>query len=419
MTAIVSGGESANTYTFNLMKNRTPLGARMFARLFLLTVFTAVCSGSVFAAADSAVAAKSELDQEIGQLLEKVLPTLESTVVLVDRHDTLPEGTFNPFDHDQVSNQSSIDDLLDKAIDALEVAKVTEYRNEIRDTQEQMRVSVRRIAEYKRKQLAAAPKSELTRFQRVTLVKSREDYDRLMKEENAANIKREKELVTFKAEFAQELRNIGLAIDDEGVDSLLGSVSGDDFVAMLTVFRNIKAITEQLQTLTDESGESIEVSKRYYGMYVVLVQTMDRLQTTFIDDIESEHIPKLEEFSALAQANIDEAKSLIDSGGGEASVLRGNIESNEMTQEASKIYVDYLRESAKLVSRENKQTKRNLATAQNTYKTVRLSGEVATLMRTGRQNFETLMQLELPTIRDFGNESIKKEFQRMTLELRK
>ncbi len=385
----------------------------------IVTLFWVVAFTGLAAAAPQATPAEQlEKDQETGQLLEKVLPTLESTVELVDRHDELPTKTINPFDHDQASNQSSIDGLLDEAIEALEVAKVTEHRNRIRELQLEVRLSNRRIADYKRKKLGAAPKSELTRFQRVTLVKSREDYADLIKEETVANKGRARELVSVKAEFAKELRNIGLDIDDAGVDALLGAVSGDEFVAMLTVFRNIKSITEQLQTLTDESGESMDVAKRYYGMYVVLVQTMDRLQTTFVNEIETVHIPKLYEYSAKAQANIEEAEELIESGGGDAEVLRGNIESNRMTQTAAEIYVDYLRESARVVSRENGQTKKNLATAQNTYKTVRLSGEVATLMRTGRQNFESLMQLELPKIRDFGNEAVKKEFSRMTLELR-
>jgi len=414
--AFISTAVSANTLA--VAPNTSSSHHNMFNRLSVaLSLVVTFCS--LTSAAPQATSAEQlEQDQETGQLLEKVLPTLESTVELVDRHDVLPEKTINPFDHDQASNQSSIDKLLDDAIEALEVAKVTEYRNQIRETQQEVRVSKRRIAEYKRKQFGAAPKSELTKFQRVTLVKSREDYDDLIKEENEANEERARELVSLKAEFVKELKNIGLDIDDAGVDALLGAVSGDEFISMLTVFRNIKSITKQLQTLTDDSGESMDVAKRYYGMYVVLVQTMDRLQMTFVNEIETVHIPKLYEYSAKAQDNIDEANELIESGGGDAGVLEGNIESNRLTQTAAEIYIDYLRKSARVVSRENGQTKKNLATAQNTYKTVRLSGEVATLMRTGRQNFESLMQLELPKIRDFGNEAVKKEFSRMTLELR-
>ena len=78
------------------------------------------------------VSVESQTDRRIGQLLDRVLPTLERTVGLVDRHASLPEKSINPFDVDQRSNQSDIDDLLDKAIEVLAVSEVTQLRDQIR-----------------------------------------------------------------------------------------------------------------------------------------------------------------------------------------------------------------------------------------------------------------------------------------------
>ena len=358
--------------------------------------------------------------QRIGKLLDDVLPTLDKTVERIDVHDSLPEKTINPFDTDKMSNRNSINALLDAAIDALEVSEVTGYRQRIRDVQASIRQSHTLISEYRRKRLSASNASELGRIDKVNpLVKSREEFDELVKSEEKQIKSNEAELEKLKQAFASHLNRIGLVIDEDGVDSLLGSISGDDFVSMVAVFDNIKQLTTQLQALTDESDESLDTAKRYYGMYVVLVQTMDRLQNTFIQDVETDHIPRLHEFAAQAQQNIDEARHLIKTGGGDADVLRANIISNQTTQQAAQIYVQHLQDSARTVARENKQIKRNLATAQNTYKTVRLSSDVALLMQTGRRNFEALMRLKVPTVREFGNEAIKKEFERMTLELRK
>lgn len=357
--------------------------------------------------------------QSIGQLLDRVVPTLEKTVALIERHRSLPKASINPFDVDQRSNQADIDELLEKAIGVLEISHATEIRDRLRSLQDQNRASMLELAELRRKKIAAPLSKDLSRLQKVNpLVTSREQFEELVSAEESKIADRKNEANVLREEFQAELSAIGINLDRHGIEALLGSISGDEYVSMITVFQNIKAITAQLEQLTDESGESIVVARRYYGMYVVLLQAMDHLQTKFTTEIASQHVPKLKAFAKQAEINIDEANTLIRSGKGAASVLRANIAANKTTKHAAELYIQHLQENAKTVSRANAQTKVSLATAENTYRTVRLSGEVIELIRTGQQRFDTLMQLHLPTMREFGNETIKKELQRMTLELR-
>ena len=176
-------------------------------------------------------------------------------------------------------------------------------------------------------------------------------------------------------------------------------------------------MTGQLQDLTEQSGEALDIAKRYYGMHVVLVKIMDRMQERFISEIDKQHIPRLQSYGKTAEENIRQALELIRKEGGEEEILRSNIESNELTQRAAKLYTEYLLQNADLIRSENQQIKKNLATALNTYKTVKLSSDVSRLMKTGRQNFEALMQLQIPPLREFRNEMLRKEYQRMTTEL--
>ena len=152
-------------------------------------------------------------------------------------------------------------------------------------------------------------------------------------------------------------------------------------------------------------------------MHVVLVKIMDRMQERFISDIDKEHIPKLQKYSREAESNVSQALDLIRKEGGNEEILRSNIESNQLTLRAAKLYTEYLLNNADLIRQENKHVKKNLSTALNTYKTVKLSSDVSRLMKTGRQNFETLMQLQIPPLREFRNEMLRKEYQRMTTEL--
>ena len=105
---------------------------------------------------------------------------------------------------------------------------------------------------------------------------SKEAIDESIEAEEKEIEKQKKQLVGLKKQFAAELSAIGVVVDEAAVESLLSSVSGDDIVSM-AVPENIKNITAQLQNLISRA-EALDVSKRYYGMYVVMVHVMDRIQ---------------------------------------------------------------------------------------------------------------------------------------------
>lgn len=359
-----------------------------------------------------------EFEQRIGELFDDVLPTLEKTRERIDQHRDLPDRTLRPFKEDKRSNQAKINKLLDDVILILDVSGAADSRERVRELQERIKTNHRNIAEYKRKRLSVPAEKKLSRLERANpFVVSKESYDEMISEAKKDIVEAEQELEQVKANFAFELKAIGLDIDREGVESLLSSVSGDDITSMAIVFDNIKHLTTQLQGLTEDTDEALDVAKRYYGMYVVLVQVMDRMQERFIDDVVHVHIPKLKEYDKKAQENIQQAELLIKKDAGDLAILKSNIASNRVTQQTAKLYVDYLRDHAALIKKENEATKKNLNTALNTYMTVKLSSDVATLMKTGRKNFEALMNLNLPPMQNFRNEEIRREFERMTQEL--
>ncbi|MCD0461216.1 hypothetical protein [Roseiconus lacunae] len=357
--------------------------------------------------------------QRIGRLLEAVLPTLEETRVLVDQHADLPDSSSIPFRTDKQSNSAAINELLDEAIVALSLSEVSDYRQQIRQATEAISQSQEKIADYRRQRLSAAWAKDQSQLEKVNPFElSKEAIDEQIKSEQDSIEQQREQLAALKKTFAEELTRIGIEVDEASVDSLLSSVSGDDIVSMAVVFDNIKQLTTQLQELTEQSGEALETSKRYYGMYVVLVHVMDRIQKTFIRDINTVYIPKLNGFSDQATKNIQQAQVLIKAKGGDVETLRGNIESNELTRHTAKLYIEFLEQNAEQIATENKRAQKNLATAMNTYDTVKLSSDVAKLMNSGRRDFDALMKLKVPSLREFNNDAIRKEFQRMTGELR-
>lgn len=358
-------------------------------------------------------------DERFGELFEEVIPVLEETRDLVDQHADLPDKSRLPFTEDKQSNSAAINELLDAAIVILGNSEVSDYRQQIRDANDLIKQSHENIADYRRQRVSARWAKDQSQIDRVNPFElSKESIDEQIVNEQKEIDRQEKRLVALKKQFAQELSKIGVVVDEEAVESLLSSVSGDDIVSMAVVFENIKNVTAQLQSLTQESGEALDVSKRYYGMYVVMVHVMDRIQKSFVRDVREKHIPRLKEFSKQADENIAQARSIIELKGGDPVLLAANIESNKLTQETAVLYIDYLQRNAALIEAENRRAQKNLATAMNTYNTVKLSSDVASLMKTGRRDFDALMKLQIPPLREFNNDSIRREFERMTVELR-
>ena len=359
---------------------------------------------------------RKQEQEPAGEEFERVLPTLEETLELLDKEENLPKRTWL-WGEDQRSNRRRIDVLLDEAIESLGISGLNEARDQIHELEQQVRDTRRTISEYQRKRVSA-PKHDSLGVVGKTLKTTREDYDKLISEEEANIAEWENEMTRLRGEFAGSLRGIGLELDEEAVAGLLASVTGDDVVSMAIVFDNVRRVTDQLQNLTEQSGEDLETAKRYYGMYVVLVEVLNHIQQSFIDQVKEDHVPALRKFEEQATKNIEEAQDLIRGGKGDEAVLRGNITANETTRRAAQLYVSYLEQQAQMVEAENEQVKKTLATARNTYATVKLSSDLATLMESGRQSFNTLMKLKLPYLREFKNDALRREFERMTEQLR-
>ncbi len=349
-----------------------------------------------------------------GKVFGAVEPKLSEHLDLMDRQERLPERRW--FGADKRSNQRAMDELLDEAIKALCVSGLDDCRQRLRALEREAREGRRTLNRYRRERISAPPKAALNWAEAWR--KSKEDYDRLIADEEKHIEACQKQIKNLKTEFAKQMRAIGLDLSDEAVESLLSSVSGDDFISMCIVFDNVKMVTEQLRKLTEQTGEDLASAKRYYGMYVVLVKVLDRVQKQFIRKIRDVYIPQLQKFSERAQSNIAEARRLIEAGQGDAAILQANIRSNELTQRAAEYYADYLRQQARMVENENRELQKTLATALNTYKTVKLSSDVAMLISRGLRNFDAIMKLRLPVLREFRNSALQRKFQILTQQMK-
>jgi hypothetical protein len=347
------------------------------------------------------------------ELWGKVCPQLEEALGLYDKRDSdsVPEKTWNPLGNTKASYEQQIEKILDTVIRVLEISGAGECRKEVKTLHQAVTESQQRIAKCHEQLLSAPPEASLAIWEKPWK-RSRESVEESIAAEERTIADIDRQIGELKERFRNQLQQIGIEAFDGDIDFLLMPVTQDDFVSMAAVVSNISTLTTQLEGLTEKSKELPPQARRYYGMYLLLVYAIDRLQVRFIQEIDHVHLPKLHAFEEEARRNIAEAKNQISSGGPREQ-LRANIDAARTTIEACHCLAGTLRDQKNAIAGENEQTKLMLDAAINTYKTVRLSLNVAELMSDCRKAFQALRRLRLPKLRTFQNLQLKSEMQRL------
>ncbi|MDM8565463.1 hypothetical protein QUF74_07405 [Candidatus Halobeggiatoa sp. HSG11] len=348
-------------------------------------------------------------DPAFAEIWDKVTPALNQVLDIEKENETLPDSAW--LGKDKTDNQGKINALLDEAIGFLSISKTSQIRKQIRTLEEDIRSLKQSIAKYRQSQISAPIRSKW----KTTV----SDYDEKIEQLNELIQQRHKEITKLKEQFSQQLAERGLNISKEQLDVLLSSVVGDDIIQSSVVYDNVKKISQQLMVLTKNSGEDIEISQRYYGMHTVLLKTLLHMQVTFTNNIDEKYIPKIAQIVEEVN-NINETTRNLLSGEVDKNHrqhLMANIGAQKLTLQTAELYKKHLnRQRGKVEIAKNK-TESDLQIAQNTYRTVRVSGELINLLRTSQKSFDTLLNIQVPDLLVFESLQMKQEFAILTQKL--
>ena len=347
-------------------------------------------------------------EQDFNHVWERTMPTLGEALRLQDRQETLPERAW--FGTDQRSNQAEIDALLDEAVEILSLSPVLKYRDRIQALQEGIVQARAEIADYRQKRVSAPTES--------TLKKTVSDYDDLIAARERDIERSSREIEGLKREFAQQLRGLGLKLEDEQLDLLLSTVVGDNLVDLGILFDNVKSITLQLEQLVEQSGEDLQSARRYYGLYVVLLKSLDRMHLQIEEAIGEGYLPQIDGIIGQTQALASDTQRLLRESPEKRELLEANLQAQQLTIQAAGVYRQYLVDQAKQVSTARRELEKDIAAAWNTYETVRVSGELVGLVRSSRLLLEGLLNRQAPALRPFENLEMQREIQKLTQQLR-
>lgn len=346
-----------------------------------------------------------EQHPQAAELWEQLIPRLDEVIALQDRQRELPENAW--FGEDRGSADAEIDRLLDEVSVILVGDNV--LRQRMRELSSAMTGNRAAISDLKRRRLTA-PSDSMWR-------KTVADIDAEIGEREALLQEQQTALDELHAEMAIALRVTGLDIDAAGLEFLMSTVVGDDVIDMTLAFEQVRDLTEQLERLTADSDEDVASARRYYGMYTVLLRTLDHMHASLLDSITQDYQPRVGAIAERARELQQETRTLLARRANP--VLSSNLEAQQLTIAAAARYGDYLDGQRRQIELSRKQLARDIAIASNTYETVKMSGDLVALMQNSRQLLDRLFRLQVPPLRAFENLEMKREFQRLTETLRR
>lgn len=347
---------------------------------------------------------------------DKLTGTLGKALNLRDKQDSLPSKSWIPFMEDKESNAKKINSLLDTALSILVNGEAGDVRKTASAIRESLTKQRNELDELRNKRITAPESSRLP----WKLTKSKADERIAQLQEEIADS--EEALVTINTKLTEALKKIGLELDEKQTDILLNSVTGDDLLNNTIVFANVKVVVAKLEELAQNDTNTLEITRRYTGMYLVLNDLLLHTQEELVRKIDGEYKPKLNGIiteadnlrkEALAKSNQDIYSKEQRKG------FASNAQSNAMTIQVAKLYTELLDSQRAGTMESIKSLRLNRDLAENTYKTVRSSGELRGLIHSGLKLFDAVDTLKMPELKVFESGVMRIEFDEINRRLKK
>ena len=350
-------------------------------------------------------------DDSFSEIWTDVFPKLEEARNVFDKIPNAPD--FSWIGSDKKSLRKDLNAILDEVLVLMDDKSISKYRERFQSLRGSIKQKNLDIQE-SRESRVAAPISH-------PLKKTKSGYDESIKNLRLEIEEIEKEIDRIKIEFTGKLQEVGIDLTVEQTGILLSRVDSENIIQMSVVFKVLKSITEQLILLTKSTHENMTVAKKYYGMHVILLETVVFMQNKYISQVDNIYIPKLKNIVLTMQAlkRIAIKASHTDSDGNRQNIYRQNAKAQDLTINIASMYTDILKKQRGKIVTARKNVKKDLLLAINTYATVKLSSELLQMLKNSKNSFDTLINLQVPEIVPFENLEMQKKFEELTVEISK
>ncbi len=208
----------------------------------------------------------------------------------------------------------------------------------------------------------------------------------------------------------------GIKLESKELECLLAIRTSEEAIDNAIVAMEIRKILMKLQLIMREKKDS-QSARRYYGMYLVLVDMQIQATEEVDDDLNKVWIPKINAYMQAAEKERQKAiEGAMDNTNTESIKLgfQANRKANEIVLQASKVY----RQTLEKRSHQYKTSIRNLQMmrklAQNSYDTAQVASDFMSLLKSSEETFNTLASVELPEFDISGIDDLTEEFHKIT-----
>lgn len=219
--------------------------------------------------------------------------------------------------------------------------------------------------------------------------------------------------------FESRLNNYGIKLTREQTETLISRCDAHENSQMTSVFYLIKCIVEQLARALKESNEDLDIAKKYYAIFVGLLEIQLYIQDMYIKKIDSTYVPNLTVILKQSYALQDETTKLAkNSPNTHQEIYKQNLKSQRVTIEVAELYCSILDKQKEKVITARKLVSERHKVAKNTLSTVSITAELSSLIRESENLFNELINLQTPEFEGFQNNTMKEEFIRMTEKIK-
>jgi hypothetical protein len=218
--------------------------------------------------------------------------------------------------------------------------------------------------------------------------------------------------------FQARMTAYGIRLSREQAEVLLSRVDAGDVSRMTTIFAIISSITSQFADAKVQTGENLDVTKKYYGIYIGLLELQVYIQTEYLDKVDSDYLPGVQRIGNEARDLMAETQvKLRASEEQHQSGYHQNIRSQQFTIDVTDIYANALRADRSKVEEARNIVRKLHDLAENTLSTVRVSADLSTMVRQSEGLYKQVMSLQTPALVPFENLEMQREFEAVTQRL--
>lgn len=335
---------------------------------------------------------------------DKVEDRFSDIIEVKQEKDLAPESAL--FEKDKGEYQEDIDELLSDVYSILNDDVIVDASNGIAQIDDTILTLQEKASEQKSKSII------LIGSEKQAALDKQKEYEGQIK---AYQVNREKMIETVQIRLSE----FGTELSFEQVEALLVRVNADDILAMTNIFPVIGEIASSFAKITAGSGEDLNNAKKYYSMYVVLLELQLYIQERYINDLTFKYIPRIDDLQTKQNSLIKTTQKAQSSASEKHKQLYSlNLKSQNTTLAAIKLYKVSMQRDLQNMSTAHGLLMEDYTLAVNTLNTVTMSSQVSTLINDSSQLFDKIMALQAPELVPFNNIQMQKEFSALTQKIK-